>query len=1123
MEKMNDPIPEQASPGITRPALDIGGPGCPSGRATGTKNNEHRTRRKWTREENTKVMECYYRSQPHKRGYRKRMHEIWREQNPESSINEQGLLNQKRAIEKNKLLTDIECQLIERNQKDERDDKAIEEVENQTAPIIENGRMSTIERKEVSQMTIEETQTKEKLIEYMAKYSNIETRPAIRKVPSTKETRNVINEVDKVISTIDTRSLTDLNTVIFAGAKYVEDCILPARSKSHSESNEMPPWRQRITRQISDLRKEANQLTAAWKHNGRIPRQLWSKYQLDTHGIPEAAEKAKQRLIATNHKLQRYDARNEQQKINKTFRENPRQAYQLICKKRIDAPKLSQCEKENIKKYWTQLWSSPIKHDDNTVWLKEITQKHSQRTPQLNVNITEQDVYMKLRRMANWKATGPDRVHAFWLKNFSTLHNKMAESLNMLLDNTEDIPAWLVRGRTQLIKKVEREESNPQNFRPITCLSTMWKLLSGIISDKMLQYLNTNDILCFEQKGIRPGSRGTKDQLAIDRSITKDNKQRRTNMAMAWIDYRKAYDSVPHSWIIKCMDIYKVNQTIKEFIKRSMSKWETQLMCGKQEITKVKVKRGIFQGDSLSPLLFCMAINPLSEILHLSGKEYTLKTKEKINHLLYMDDLKLFSKNEDGLNTLVHTVRMFSNDIQMEFGYDKCAMLVIQRGKLTKSEGIDVEGKTIPDISQEDQSYKYLGIPQQHTNLEEQTKHDATKEYKKRLKQILKSKLNAKNKIEAINAYAIPIIRYTAGIIRWTMDETNALNRKTRKILNMYGALHPRADVERLYLPRKLGGRGLMNIRHTIQTEERSLTQYMWGNKEDPLLSIAKRNDTYKENAEPLETWRRNQNEEKQKAWKDKPLHGQYPKQMEELVPTEHCYEWLKTVNLKVETEALLIAAQDQALNTKAHKTHIMKTTQDPLCRMCKSKDETVAHILAGCSKLALTEYLKRHNEVARLIHKSICDEYGIPTVTQYWKHDPQPVTENNTVKILWDFDVQTARHITARRPDLVVIKKNENETLIIDIAVPEDRNICDKEKEKIMKYQDLRLEIKRIWNTKVTVIPVVIGALGSHTAMLHKYLERIPGSHKVNALTKAALLGTAHILRKVLDLPESW
>ena len=249
---------------------------------------------------------------------------------------------------------------------------------------------------------------------------------------------------------------------------------------------------------------------------------------------------------------------------------------------------------------------------------------------------------------------------------------------------------------------------------------------------------------------------------------------------------------------------------------------------------------------------------------------------------------------------------------------------------------------------------------------------------------------------------------------------------------------------------------------------------------------------------------------------------GQYTKQIEEITNIKCGYSWLNDGTLKAETEALLTAAHEQALSTKSHKARIMKVSSDPSCRMCGRANETVAHILSACTELAATEYLKRHNNVARVVQWSMCKEYGIEVVSPYWKHEPQSVIETSKVKILWDFEIRTDHHIQARRPDIVLQDKEKKKTLIVDIAVPEDRNICQKEREKIDKYQDLKLEIQKLWNCKVRVIPIVVGVLGAYSPNLHKYLL-VPGEHRERQLVKEALLGSAHILRRVLDLPESW
>ena len=134
------------------------------------------------------------------------------------------------------------------------------------------------------------------------------------------------------------------------------------------------------------------------------------------------------------------------------------------------------------------------------------------------------------------------------------------------------------------------------------------------------------------------------------------------------------------------------------------------LFSGNSELGEVEIKRGIFQGDSLSPLVFVLALTPLSLVLKMAKAAYEFsESKEKINHLLFMDDLKLYSPNEKGLDSLVQTVRVFSEDIGMEFDI-KCAMLVMEKGKVVKSVGIELSGGKVIKSLQEGESFKNLGI-----------------------------------------------------------------------------------------------------------------------------------------------------------------------------------------------------------------------------------------------------------------------------------------------------------------------------------------------------------------------------------------------------------------------------
>ena len=133
--------------------------------------------------------------------------------------------------------------------------------------------------------------------------------------------------------------------------------------------------------------------------------------------------------------------------------------------------------------------------------------------------------------------------------------------------------------------------------------------------------------------------------------------------------------------------------------------------------------------------------------------------------------------------------------------------------------------------------------------------------------------------------------------------------------------------------------------------------------------------------------------------------------------------------------------------------------------------------------------------------------------------HNPAPVLENDSHKLLWDFNIQTDHLIPARRPDLIIINKQKKRTCkIVDFAVPADHRIKKKEWEKRDKYLDIARELKKLWNMQVTITPVVIGALGTVTKGLLKGLEDLEVGGRVETIQTTALLRTARILRRILE-----
>ena len=131
-------------------------------------------------------------------------------------------------------------------------------------------------------------------------------------------------------------------------------------------------------------------------------------------------------------------------------------------------------------------------------------------TKQEKVDITKESLKKILGRMLNWKSPGPDLVHGFCLKNFYSLHERVRSKLKECLDNGF-VPCWLTKGRTALLHKDKSQGNIASNYRPLTCLPLMWKLLLGVIADQIYGHLNQEKLLPEEQEGCRKRSRGTND------------------------------------------------------------------------------------------------------------------------------------------------------------------------------------------------------------------------------------------------------------------------------------------------------------------------------------------------------------------------------------------------------------------------------------------------------------------------------------------------------------------------------------------------------------------------------------------------------------------------------------
>ena len=681
-------------------------------------------------------------------------------------------------------------------------------------------------------------------------------RPTLIKLRENKKYKDLKLDVNQILNNmkIDDIDLDELNTYHYGTALYIQRQIAPWNDETKVNrkraKSKNPPWKQKISKKINQLRAEISQMTSepATRNLMNRLRRLKRKYGISEEQFKVKIAEHKARLKALAAELRNRTKKAEKKNINKQFKENPRTVYRNLTEETIEVE--NPPEKETLEQFWRPLFENPKEHTESR-WVREVIHQNKDKDEMHVFDITHEDIKDKLKNFSNFKKPGVDKIPNFWLKELPCFHHQYARIFNRILNDNLQTPQWLTTGTTSLLPK-SKDTHLPNKYRPICCLPTTYKLLTGIISDAIYQHLDTQQFLEEEQKGCRRQRQGTKHQLLINNSILEDCKRRARNLSMAWVDYKKAYDSVPHSWIIRCLDIYKISPPIKEFLKSQMQRWTMNITLrhtkGEIHLPDVKVKRGIFQGDSLSPLLFCIAIDPLSKLIKKESIGYSLsksrkkedKVKDLISHLLFMDDLKLYAEDEKGLEKLIGVVHEFSRDIGMEFGLEKCAKCTIKKGE--KAEGANIEiahGQFIKDL-ESDTNYTYLGIEENASLEHKKLREKARTEYLRRLKKICRSELSPKNKITAVNQMATPVLSYGFGIIDWPQRDIDNLDVKTRKILTMHKVLYRNQCLDRLYLPRREGGMGLIEINDAYRNTIINLDFYLKTTPDKHLQNVLK-------------------------------------------------------------------------------------------------------------------------------------------------------------------------------------------------------------------------------------------------------------------------------------------
>lgn len=802
--------------------------------------------------------------------------------------------------------------------------------------------------------------------------------------------------------------------------------------------------------------------------------------------------------------------------------------------------------------------------------------------------ITPSEWCLAIRKANPWKAPGPDGIQGFWWKTWGTANSALRDWLNQALRAQQTPPSWLCRGRTVLLYK-SGEPSQPQNYRPITCLPSAYKIITSTLAERLQAHLALGPALPLEQRCLKRGEWGCTHTHILDNAIVLDSTRGcgQKKLAVAWIDYAKAFDSIPHSTFLWCLRRVCVPKALIHLLSRFMAHWQTTFVWknGSKMLrsANVRVRNGLLQGDSLSPLAFCLCISPISYALNKSIPRIRTAgansgTALELNHQFYMDDLKIYARSTESLDSAIDKVQVVSRSIGLEINPRKCARAYfrLQPNAATSNDS------SIP-VLVGDEVYKYLGIAQLIHRCGAATLGGVQQRFLGVVDQIMSSRLSVGQKVKAYNTIAVPIMRYyyqnsSGGRTRFeaARHEAAVLDTRVRRKMVQHKMRYHCGSRDIVYLPRAEGGVGLKSLEETFLESALNVYAYLalgtgWGLEAaltvfsvlrrrgkrtpvsdmeyvcsglgitppvyDPVTGRVTLHGTEYESHSALSrtliTTLRSTRRSKH-LFNFLALHraGRVRK-AEDLDWKASCL-WVKSgrVGAIVERTARGVM-EGNLLQTNGHR----------ICRACRLAPETVQHIVNGCSHWALTLYMLRHNAVLRVIYNLLCKKFDLPL-----PESPTlpPVLENEKVKLVWDVPMLTRSQIYHNRPDMVVFDKQKRLITVIEGRVAWYTGITRQLREKTYRYtinstqsrppgrdsaepglrcyRNLVGELSTKYRQKVNFLPIVIGEAGEIEKSLNRRLRDFLGETSdpaavIERMSRAAVYGTHRIVRTHLAL----
>lgn len=244
-----------------------------------------------------------------------------------------------------------------------------------------------------------------------------------------------------------------------------------------------------------------------------------------------------------------------------------------------------------------------------------------------------------INKLSNKPSTGICKIHNNTIKQLTSVHRHLKRAYVEILQNPKCAPDWFFIGITTLVPKLNG------GFRPITCMSNLYKLLTKIIAKNISSKIKLNQ-------------GGAKEQYMLNMALSKEYDYQ---LHMTWFDIKGAYNNVNHAYLIRVLQYFNIK--VIPFIQEATQRWRLRV-----NQTEIRFRHGLIQGDNMSVILFMLCMEPISIFIQHKCPKLMIHGIN-INHIIYMDDFKLFALQKHDL--LISTYNTVSALKQLGFGFSK--------------------------------------------------------------------------------------------------------------------------------------------------------------------------------------------------------------------------------------------------------------------------------------------------------------------------------------------------------------------------------------------------------------------------------------------------------------------